>query len=397
MLRFLLTVRLAIRAALIPALLAACVAQAHDPSAYGGLFRSRDFGASWLNADVGLFLGGALALAIDPSDSTHLLLGTDTGLLGSRNGGRAWTPEVPDKLFGGVFAVVFLADGKSALCATPGGVFLQDGGDWRQATAPAEAAPAKALALGAAPDRVYLVGRSDLYQSDDRGATWKRVEHDLPGRAEFGALAVAHSPSEVLYAVIDGAVMMSRDAGRSWQPRGAGLPAAQAEALTLDFATAARLWVAGANRIYSSSDAGATWHPFGNPLPEPDTSVRGIAADAAGTTVVLTTHRGMYRTADAGQTWRFLEGNLPVHLEARPLVRDSSHAQTLYAGYALMPYGELWRRALEGSNLLSRVDPVSLAGALAFLLLLAIGGVLAARWLLRRRVPAPIPMRDSSK
>ena len=68
----------------------------------------------------------------------------------------------------------------------------------------------------------------------------------------------------------------------------------------------------------------------------------------------------------------FLEGNLPVHLEARPLVRDPSHAQTLYAGYALMPYSELWRRALEGSNLLSRVDPISLAGALAFLLLLVI-------------------------
>ena len=99
--------------------------------------------------------------------------------------------------------------------------------------------------------------------------------------------------------------------------------------------------------------------------------MRGIAADAAGTTVVLTTHRGLYRTADGGQSWRFLEGNLPVHLEARPLVRDPSHALTLYAGYALMPYSELWRRALEGSNLLSRVDPVSLAGALAFLLLLA--------------------------
>ncbi len=94
---------------------------------------------------------------------------------------------------------------------------------------------------------------------------------------------------------------------------------------------------------------------------------------------------------------RFLEGNLPVHLEARPLVRDPGHAQTLYAGYALMPYSELWRRALEGSNLLSRVDPISLAGALAFLLLLAIAGVLGARWLFRRRTLAPIPMRDSSK
>jgi hypothetical protein len=125
--------------------------------------------------------------------------------------------------------------------------------------------------------------------------------------------------------------------------------------------------------------------------------VRGIAADASGRVLVITTHRGMYRSTDGGQTWGFLEGNLPVHLEARPLVRDPSHAQTLYAGYALMPYGEIWRRALEGGNLLSRVDTVSLAGGLAFLLLLAIAGVLAAHWLFRRRSLPSIAIRGPSK
>jgi hypothetical protein len=62
-----------------------------------------------------------------------------------------------------------------------------------------------------------------------------------------------------------------------------------------------------------------------------------------------------------------------------------------------MPYGELWRRALEGGNLLSRVDPISLAGALAFLLLLVIAGGLGARWLFRRRALATVPMQDSRK
>jgi photosystem II stability/assembly factor-like uncharacterized protein len=376
---------------------AAGLGHAHDPSAYGGLFRTRDFGASWLNADVGLFLGGAVALAVDPNDSGHLLLGTDTGLLRSRNGGRAWTPEEPANLFGSVFAVTFLVDGKAALCATPAGVFRQDSGNWRQATAPAEAAPARAIVLGSAPGRLYLIGRRELYRSDDNGDKWSRVEHGLPNQPEFTALAVAREPSEMLYAVVDGTVMVSTDGGLSWQPRNAGLPAAHVESLSVDSAAVSRLWAGGNGRIYSSNDAGASWQAFGNPLPEPDTSVRGIAADPAATTVVLTTHRGLYRTIDSGQTWTFLEGNLPVHLEARPLVRDPSHPQTLYAGYSLMPYSELWRRALEGSNLLSRVDPISLAGAFAFLLLLAIAGVFGARWLFHRRTHAPIPMQDSSK
>ena len=59
--------------------------------------------------------------------------------------------------------------------------------------------------------------------------------------------------------------------------------------------------------------------------------------------------------------------------------------QTLFAVYSLMPYAEVWRTAIEGGNLLARTDPVSLAGGLAFLLLLIIGGALLARWLARQR------------
>src|ERR1700726_1291910 len=52
-------------------------ASAHDASSYGGVFRSRDLGAAWLNADVGLFLNAALVIAVDPPDSSHLLVRAD--------------------------------------------------------------------------------------------------------------------------------------------------------------------------------------------------------------------------------------------------------------------------------------------------------------------------------
>jgi hypothetical protein len=89
----------------------------------------------------------------------------------------------------------------------------------------------------------------------------------------------------------------------------------------------------------------------------------------------------MYRSKDGGYSWTLKEDNLPVHLESGPLARDPSDARTLYAVYSLMPYPEVWRTALEGSNLLARVDPVSLAGGLAFVLLLLIGGAMLVRWL----------------
>ncbi len=71
------------------ALSLASSAHAHDASAYGGLFRSRNLGGTWLNADVGLFLNAALTVAVDPRDPSQLLMGTDIGLYRSSNGGRS--------------------------------------------------------------------------------------------------------------------------------------------------------------------------------------------------------------------------------------------------------------------------------------------------------------------
>jgi photosystem II stability/assembly factor-like uncharacterized protein len=377
-------------------LLAASV-QAHDPSAYGGLFRSRNFGGTWLNADVGLFLGGSVSVAVDPTDGNHLLLGTDTALLSSRNAGRDWVREAPAKVFGAVFAVSFLPDGKSALAVAPGGIFRWDGADWQQAQAPSEAAPARAIALGAAPGHVYLLGRRDLYRSDDGGKTWQAIRHELPDRPEFTALAVALQPQETLYAIVDGHVMTSADAGVQWQTRTNGLPDAPAEALTLDPAAPGRMWVAAGALLYRSDDAAVRWTAFGVRLPEADTSVRGIAADPQAATIVVTTHRGLFRSSDAARTWALVEGNLPIHLEARPLLRDPTEPNTLYAGFALLPYSEIWRVAVEGGNLLGRLDTISLAGGVAFVVLLIVLGALAATWLARRRDRSDLRIRGSAR
>src|SRR2546426_7732432 len=54
---------------------------AHDASAWGGLFRSRDHGATWFLASPGTFPTAAIALAVSPTDrkstrlnSSHLVI-----------------------------------------------------------------------------------------------------------------------------------------------------------------------------------------------------------------------------------------------------------------------------------------------------------------------------------
>jgi hypothetical protein len=105
--------------------------------------------------------------------------------------------------------------------------------------------------------------------------------------------------------------------------------------------------VVGGSPTVLQQDSGATWQAVGQPLAETGTSVRGIAVSSDGRTVVLTTHRGVQRSLDGGNSWKQVEGNLPVHLEAGPLLRDPHDAATLYAGFSLTPYGEVWRRADE--------------------------------------------------
>jgi hypothetical protein len=362
----------------------ACAAHAHDPSAWGGLFRSRDDGATWLPADAGLFVGSALAIAVSPTDANHLLYATDAHLLRSHNAGRDWVVEAPQLFNGPTTAVAFAADGKGAWAATPAGVFVaRDETSWSKSDVPDTAIPGRALTRGVQPDRLYLQGAHGMYASSDHGRKFVRVgQQDLPDAAGR-ALLVVSAETETVFAVFDGRIRVSIDGGKSWQHRDAGLPQGQVEMLAADRDQPRRLWAASSNQMHVSDDLGASWRTWGKPIGAGNFTVQGIATAQAGAVIVLTTQKGLLRSTDSGSTWMQVEGALPVHLEAGPLARDPYDSLTLYAGFSLVPYAELWRRAEQGTNLLSQLDPVSVAGAVAFLLLLVIGGWLVARRLAR--------------
>lgn len=355
----------------------ASAARAHDPSTWGGLFRSRDYGATWFPANAGRFVSGALALAISPSDVNHLLLATDSGLLRSRNGGRDWRLEAPTVLVGAVFAAAFGPDGQRALVSTSSAIFRSEAeNDWRQTPAPSGTAPARAIVRGSVAGRVYLAGWSGLFRSDDWGASWSNVANGLPD-GPAATLIVVSGPPETVYVIVGGRIWASTNGAHTWLSRTAGMPSISIDVVAVDPNDPTLLWAAGAEQLFRSHDEGARWQPVGRPLPERNTTVRGIAATAK--TVVLTTDRGLYRSTDGGQRWELLIENLPAHLEAGPLVRDPLDPSTLYAGFALMPYPELWRRAAEGGTTLGRIDLVSLAGGVVFLVMLVLGALIAVR------------------
>jgi len=353
--------------------------QSHDASAWGGLFRSRDDGATWVSANRGQLLSGTIALAISPTDVNHLLLGAESGLFRSRNSGRDWTLEAPSVVLGSVFALAFAADGQRALVSTGLGIFRGEAeNSWREAPAPKGAAPARAIVRGSEAGRVYLAGRTGFYRSDNWGASWSNADDGLP-QEPATALLVAQGASETIYAVVQGRIWASVDGARSWASRGAETSPASVDALSADLRHPARLWAAGGGSLFRSDDGGANWQRIGRPLPEPNTTVNGITASEEA--IVATTDRGLYRSVDIGRSWTLVTDNLPAHLEAGPLLRDPVDPASLYAGFALIPYPELWRRGADHETVLVRIGVTSLVGGVAFLLLVTLGAVTALRWL----------------
>jgi photosystem II stability/assembly factor-like uncharacterized protein len=380
-------VKLGVLIALIPALLWSTVAYAHDASGWGGLFRSTDHGTTWFLVSPGTYPTVAVAVAVSPTDGNHLLLATDAGLLRSRNGGRDWTRQAPAALTGAVFAVAFASDGQRALVATAAGVFRGDADDtWRRTRAPRGTMPARALFHGAAPDRAYLAGWSRFVRTDDWGASWSDATAGLFDAPVTSMLVIPGHPDR-LHLVAGGQIWSTSDGARTWTTPQSGI--GRVDVLGDDAGDRDRLWAAQSDRVLRSDDRGATWRATSGRLPEPNASVRGIRASDG--VVVVTTDRGMFRTSDGGERWVPLVDNLPAHLEAAPLVRDPSEPATLYAGFSVLPYPQLWLSAVDARPAWQRIDEPSLVAVVAGLVVLGMLGVAGVRRLRRRdrieRVP----------
>lgn len=193
------------------------------------------------------------------------------------------------------------------------------------------------------PRIVYAAGCGGVFKSVDGGRKWRWLRSGFPQPQEYrysapvGALAMDPSNPDVLYAGIgfprkwsygNGVVYKTIDAGESWTPL-RGIAQSEPEACFFQIAVRpdrpATLLAATDKGLFRSDDAGASWRPVGNGLPGPkitDVAISPSAPDVVYATVWTEPGRlpwrgGVYRSTDGGHTFISVASDLP-HVVGKP-------------------------------------------------------------------------------
>jgi photosystem II stability/assembly factor-like uncharacterized protein len=285
-----------------------------------GVYRSWDFGDTWVSLTAGLTDTHTMAIAFHPENPNKMLVGTrDGNVFLSTDSGETWdwkakvsshverlyfnpfgaheawatTYEPPHYLYksenpelstwtpvsvaGGneVWSLTFISDtiwsaGAEGFTSTNGGASwspvstagLQPG--WREDT--------KAFAIDPSnPDVIYAgdLGHA-MFKSSDGGATWSKTNEGLAAVVPKG-LAVCPTDIDTIYAETYAlGVLKSSNGGYSWRSLDIG-KGGFAKPLAVDPVTPTRVYMgdqaSGYLPIQISEDAGDTWHEVTATLP----------------------------------------------------------------------------------------------------------------------------------
>lgn len=261
------------------------------------------------------------AVAASPfyaQDGTLFAAGTARSPYGSifrsTDRGQTWTevfyPEPPGPYSGGWFGQVVAAPAG----ATTMTLFASYNGN----LSPSDLA-------GQAPAAPYAT----LYRSTDQGVSWS----SLWARMQIGTLAAspAFASDHTLFAMSQGTLHRSTDAGGTWQPL--SFPSASQEvdvfymAISPGYPSDHTLYAGGYGRTYRSSDSAQTWQPLGGYNPtfgmalSPNFSSDGVLWAAYRTIEAVgdgTPESGVIRYSNRGANWRLATVGLPGVFDPNP-------------------------------------------------------------------------------
>jgi len=208
------------------------------------------------------------------------------------------------------------------------------------------------------PDRIYCgVEPAALFESRDAGGSWSLLQglHDHPHRPRWepggGGLCLhtilsdPTNPRRMFVGISTGGVYRTDDAGRTWEARNRGiradfLPDKHPEfgqcvhKITHHAASPKRLFLQNHGGLYRSDDAGDTWRDIAGGVPsdfgfamashphDPDT-VYIVPLESDQFRCTPEGRLRVYRTRDAGRSWEPLTRGLPQRNALETVLRDA--------------------------------------------------------------------------
>lgn len=192
---------------------------------YAGWFETQDLGQHWHPITSGTLTNILTpSLLSDPGDPAHLLMGGNLGLFETRDDGQSWQ-QIKD-VGGNLLSLAATSPAGSAprtvFAATEQGLYrwqdTQNGQIHitRITSLPTSALPTRVV-INTDGSALYALAGSDLWFSSDRGTTWAQRWHFT--RGDLVSLVLSPTNSRELLAgfYAPALVLISTDAGSSWQ------------------------------------------------------------------------------------------------------------------------------------------------------------------------------------
>lgn len=236
----------------------------------GGLFKSTNFGANWIDLSAGLATTQFYRFGGTPMNPDLLIGGTQDN--GTNRYTGVWTHVLGAD---GMEAAIDPTDPNMMYCSIQNGGLRRsfNGGNNFQSMVnniTGSGAWVTPYVLDPVNHETIYAGFQDVWRSTDRGSVWTKLTNY--NGTTFRSLAVAKSDNNYIYAGTFTAIYRSTDKGTTWTNITAGLPGNSKTYISVSSTDPQELWITlsgytAGEKVYHSTNAGNNWTNVSGTLP----------------------------------------------------------------------------------------------------------------------------------
>lgn len=283
--------------------------------------------------------GDVRSLSADPSNPSHILLGTSAGqIYQSDDAGKTWqrfvrigkgNDYVVDHIIfdphqqGTIYVAAWTLEHEG------GSVFksTDDGHSW-QPLSGMEGKSIRAMAIAQSDPNTLVAGALDgVYRSRNGGETWTRISPESSSEIKnIESIAIDPNDPETIYAGTWHLPWKTTDGGRSWHNIKNGvIDDSDVFSIIIDPKQPQVVYASACSGIYKSESAGELFHKIQG-IPFSARRTRVLKQDPDNRDVVYAgTTEGLFKTSDAGKTWRRITSTDVIVNDVLIDVRNPDH------------------------------------------------------------------------